>query len=260
MAIVTLTSDLGKNNHIISLIKGSLLHAEPMPVIIDISHEINSFDIIHAAFIMAQSWRAFPAGTVHVVAVNDLPEAHLDWIITEREGHYFIMQNNGLASLIFSDDEALVYSIPVATGSFFILPHLLRKIMYQLSSQNSLSEITELTLVNEEVKRFKFQPIAVENSIRGTILYIDSFENAITNISYELFEGIGLHRPFKLKMRSHLPITLISKNYSDVPVGEILALFNSANLLEIAINMGKASTLFGLNPGEIIQIEFGDLP
>ncbi|MFN6063520.1 MAG: SAM hydroxide adenosyltransferase [Bacteroidota bacterium] len=37
---------------------------------------------------------------------------------------------------------------------------------------------------------------------------------------------------------------------------EILCLFNSANLLEIAINMGKASTLFGLNPGEIIQIEF----
>jgi S-adenosylmethionine hydrolase len=118
MAIVTLTSDLGKNNHIISLIKGSLLHAEPMPVIIDISHEINSFDIIHAAFIMAQSWRAFPVGTVHVVAVNDLPEAHFDWIITEREGHYFIMQNNGLASLIFSDDEALVYSIPVATSPF----------------------------------------------------------------------------------------------------------------------------------------------
>lgn len=60
MAIVTLTTDLGKNNHIISLIKGSLLHGEPMPVIIDISHEINSFDIIQAAFIVAQSWRAFP--------------------------------------------------------------------------------------------------------------------------------------------------------------------------------------------------------
>jgi S-adenosylmethionine hydrolase len=89
-------------------------------------------------------------------------------------------------------------------------------------------------------------------------LYIDSFENAITNISRELFDAIGLQRPFKLKMRSHLPITELSKNYSDVPIGEILCLFNSANLLEIAINMGRVSTLFGLNPGEIIQIEFGD--
>jgi S-adenosylmethionine hydrolase len=57
-------------------------------------------------------------------------------------------------------------------------------------------------------------------------------------------------------MRSHLPLTEIYRNYSDAPLGEILCLFNSANLLEIAVNMGKASSLFGLNPGEIIQIEF----
>ncbi len=258
MAIVTLTSDLGKNNHIISLIKGSLLHLDPPPVIIDISHEINSFDIIQAAFITAQSWRAFPAGTIHVVAVNDLPEAHLDWIITEREGQFFIMQNNGLVSLIFSDEEVPIYSIPVSTASFFVLPPLLRKIIFQISGQNSLANLSEFKLINEAVKRYKFQPIAVENSIRGSILYIDSFENAITNISRELFDAISLQRPFKLKMRSHLPITVLSKNYFDVPIGEILCLFNSANLLEIAINMGKASTLFGLNPGEIIQLEFED--
>ena len=258
MAIVTLTTDLGKNNYIISLIKGSILHGDPIPVIIDISHEISSFDIIQAAFIVAQSWRAFPSGTIHIVAVNDLPEAHFDWIITEREGHYFIMQNNGLASLIFSDDDALIYSLQVSKEPFFILPPLLRKTLYQLSGKKTLGELTDLTRVNEEVKRYKFQPIAVENRIRGSILYIDSFENAITNISRELFDAIGIQRPFKLKMRSHLPITELSKNYSDVPIGEILCLFNSANLLEIAINMGRVSTLFGLNPGEIIQIEFGD--
>jgi S-adenosylmethionine hydrolase len=157
MAIVTLTTDLGKNNHIISLLKGSLLHGEPIPVIIDISHEINSFDIIQAAFIVAQSWRAFPLGTIHVVAVNDIPEAHFDWIITEREGHYFIMQNNGLASLIFSNDDALMYSLQVSKEPFFILPPLLRKTLYQLSGKKSLGELTDLTLVNEEVKRYKFQ-------------------------------------------------------------------------------------------------------
>ena len=228
MAIVTITSDLGINNHIISLIKGSLLHIDPMPVIVDISHEINSFDIIHAAFIVAQSWRAFPIGTIHIIVVNDLPEAHLDWLIMEREGHIFVMQNNGLCSLIFTDEHAIVYTLPVFGDPFFILPTLLRK----------------------------FQPISAENRIRGCVLYIDSFDNVITNISKDLFESVCNSRPFKIKMRSHLPLTEIYRNYSDAPLGEILCLFNSANLLEIAINMGKASTLFGLNPGEIIHIEF----
>jgi S-adenosylmethionine hydrolase len=256
MAIVTLTSDLGTNNHIVSLIKGSLLHAEPIPVIIDISHEIRSFDIIQAAFMVAQSWRAFPPGTIHIVVVNDLPEAHFDWVITQREGHYFIIQNNGLASLIFSDEEALLYSIPVSLEPFFTLPLLLRKIIFQLSTKESLSDLSELTPVTDEVKRYKFQPVADENKIIGSVLYVDSFENVITNISRDLFDSISIQRPFSLKMRSHQPLTVLSKHYSDVSVGEILCLFNSAGLLEIAINMGKASSLFGLNPGETIHIEF----
>ena len=256
MAIVTITSDLGKNNHIISLIKGSLLHTEPKPDIIDISHEINSFDIIQAAFIVAQSWRAFPVGTIHIIVVYDLPEAHLDWLIMESECHIFVMQNNGLSSLIFTDENNIIYTLPVFGEPFFILPTLLRNLMYQLSMKKLLSEIKDLTLTNEVVKRYKFQPISVGNIIRGSVLYIDSFDNVITNISKDLFETFGDSRPFKIKMRSHLPLTEIHKNYSDAPLGEILCLFNSANLLEIAINMGKASSLFGLNPGEIIQIEF----
>ena len=256
MAIVTITSDLGKNNHIISLIKGSLLHTEPKPDIIDISHEINSFDIIQAAFIVAQSWRAFPVGTIHIIVVNDLPEAHLDWLIMESEGHIFVMQNNGLSSLIFTEEHASVYSLPVFGDPFFILPTLLRNIMYQLSMNKVLSEIIDFKLTKEVVKRYKFQPISVGNRIRGSVLYIDSFDNVITNISKDLFESICHSRPFKIKMRSHLPLTEIYRNYSDAPLGEILCLFNSANLLEIAVNMGKASSLFGLNPGEIIQIEF----
>jgi S-adenosylmethionine hydrolase len=258
MPIVTLTTDLGKNNHMVSLIKGSILHAEPLPTIVDITHEINSFDIIQAAFLVAQSWRAFPQGTIHVIAVNDLPEAHFDWVITEREGHLFILQNNGLTSLIFSDEEAPVFALPIAKESFFVLPELLRKTLFHLSNQKIWTDITGLTLVNNVVKRYKFQPVADDDSIRGSVLYIDSFENAVTNISRELFDGVCRQRPFKLKMRSHLPITEISMFYADVPIGEMVCLFNTANLLEIAINMGKASSLLGLNPGELIHIEFGD--
>ena len=207
-------------------------------------------------FIVGQRCADCSSGTLAQHHENDLPEAHLDWLIMEREGHFFIMQNNGLSSLIFTDEHAIAYTLPVFGDPFFILPTLLRNIMYQLSINKVLSEINDFKLTKEVVKRYKFQPISAGNRIRGSVLYIDSFDNVITNISKDLFESICNSRPFKIKMRSHLPLTEIYRNYSDAPLGEILCLFNSANLLEIAINMGKASTLFGLNPGEIIHIEF----
>ena len=52
------------------------------------------------------------------------------------------------------------------------------------------------------------------------------------------------------------PIEKISNNYSDVAIGKRLCFFNSAGCLEIAINMGKASSLLGLNIDDSVQIDF----
>ena len=38
----------------------------------------------------------------------------------------------------------------------------------------------------------------------------------------------------------------ISETYADVPAGEKLVLFNSADYMELAINKGNAAGLFGL--------------
>jgi S-adenosylmethionine hydrolase len=48
----------------------------------------------------------------------------------------------------------------------------------------------------------------------------------------------------------------ISESYSDVPVGEVLCMFNTSGYLEIAINLGKASSLLNLKKDETIHIDF----
>ena len=40
--------------------------------------------------------------------------------------------------------------------------------------------------------------------------------------------------------------------YSDVDEGETLALINSSDLLEIAVNLGRASEYLGVDSGDII--------
>jgi S-adenosylmethionine hydrolase len=78
----------------------------------------------------------------------------------------------------------------------------------------------------------------------------------ISNISRELFERVGKNREFELYFKRHDPILKLSHNYYDVAVGETLCLINSADYLELAINMGKASSMLGLKLEDTIQIDF----
>ena len=88
------------------------------------------------------------------------------------------------------------------------------------------------------------------------MVYIDKFENVILNIQRELFERIGGGRPFELFFKRHSPIVELSVNHYDVTVGEMLCRFNSADLLEIAINMDKAASLLGMKVEDTVQVDF----
>ncbi|MCB0641028.1 MAG: SAM-dependent chlorinase/fluorinase, partial [Phaeodactylibacter sp.] len=109
----------------------------------------------------------------------------------------------------------------------------------------------------EEMQQgLSLQPVTSTSTIRGTVIHVDRYDNVIVNVEKDLFYKIGNHRPFELYFKRHDPILQLSKYYHDVPVGEVLCLFNTSDLLEIAINMGKASTLLGLKVDDAIQIDF----
>ncbi|HNV51419.1 MAG TPA: SAM-dependent chlorinase/fluorinase, partial [Tenuifilaceae bacterium] len=50
----------------------------------------------------------------------------------------------------------------------------------------------------------------------------------------------------------------IVKTYSDVEEGELLALFNTLNLLEVALNNGFAAEMHALQVGSSIMVKFHD--
>jgi S-adenosyl-L-methionine hydrolase (adenosine-forming) len=82
--------------------------------------------------------------------------------------------------------------------------------------------------------------------MEGQIIFIDNFENVIVNITRDEFEEQRKGRGFRIVFKRNESIERISETYADVPLGEKLALFNSANYLEVAIHKGNAAGLFGL--------------
>ena len=136
----------------------------------------------------------------------------------------------------------------------FPLADIFVKAACHLASGGKLSEIGISTQEIEE--RMNLHPVIDKNQIKGSVIFIDSFENVITNVTKDLFTKVQNGRRFNLSFKRNETINQLSWHYDEVPDGEKLCLFGISDHLEIAINKGKASGLLGLYINDIIRIEF----
>ena len=254
MPIVTLTTDFGWQDYYAALLKGAILCQNEQINLVDITHNVNNYDIVQAAFIFKNAWRAFPPKSIHLVSVNDYNSEKASFIAMHYQGHYFIGPDNGLFSLVFDEQPEQIVQLPYVEESSFPLKEVYARAIGHLAAGQPLLELGEVQDGYEE--RLTFQPVIGKFQIRGAVIHIDKYDNAVLNIHRDLFERIGEGRDFALYFKRHDPILVMKKHYHDAPVGGIICLFNSANLLEIAVNKGKASTLLGLKIEDAVQIDF----
>jgi len=139
--------------------------------------------------------------------------------------------------------------------SSFISLTVFAEVACALAGGKKLEEVG--TPTNEYNKQVPLRPTIEDRIISGSVIYIDSYENAITNISEELFDRVGNGKRCEIYVQGkHNKINKISKRYNDTPPGELLALFNSAGLLEIAMRNGNMASLLNLNTSSTIRVEF----
>ena len=258
MAIITLTTDWNKSDYYIGAVKGRILAAQPDTTIIDISHQVQPFNIMQAAFIVRNCWSEFPEGTVHLIAVNAALTEKINLLVLEKNNQYFITADNGIAGLLFGEEPDAVYRVKSTTnGNTFVSLKTFVDTAFHIINGKPI------TSISESVKKYNSQiplrPVIEKGLINGSVIYIDSFSNAITNISRETFEKVGSGRAFEIFIQSnHYRVDHISKTYSESESGELLVIFNAAELLEIAINHGSASELLNLSVNSTIRVKFYD--
>ena len=257
MPIVTLTTDFGLRDFYLGILKGGLLRANDSLKIVDITHEIEPYDIVKAAFSVKNAYPNFPEGSIHVLSVNNFYGEKPRFIVAAHDGHYFIAPDNGVLSMVFPDNVKDIYEIAFPDQDNFPLKKVISDAVAHLAGGQPINEIGDL--VHDMEERIFFNPVTGENLIRGTVIHIDHYENVIVNIKRSLFDEIGRGRPFQLFFKRFDPLKEIKRHYYDVPVGETLCLFNSSGFLEIAINMGKAASMLGLKTEDTIQIEFKEV-
>lgn len=257
MPIVSLISDFGLNDHYAAVLKACLYRRNETLNIVDITHNIDPYNIVEGAFILKNAWHQFPLGTVHIAAVNLLFGEGNEFIAFARHGHYFVGPNNGLFSLIFPDlVEAEIVQIPFNSEDDYPLQNTLAHATCKLIEFDDIDMIGTSLLRLQ--KRISVQPIVNDRQIRATVIHIDHYGNVISNVHRSLFEKASRGRSFGVYFKPNDPLRVISNEYNDVPIGDVLCFFNSAGYLEIAINKGRADHLLGLKKDETIQIDFYD--
>lgn len=258
MPIITLTSDWGTKDHYLASVKGAILKQMPDARIIDISHNITPHNLTEAAFIIRNAYRDFPEGTVHIIGISTEESENSPHTIVEASGQYFIGADSGIFSLIFDEKPEKVVEINLPQDSeFFTFSSRDRFVKTAVELLNG-KKIDDLGHPREVLnEKMLFAPVVDQNVIKGMVIYVDNYQNVITNITREKFKEIGKNRKFSISFRGE-EIHSICESYSDVPVGEILALFGCNGHLEIAMNNGKAGSLLGLGPNDPVRIEFLD--
>ena len=275
MAIVTLTTDFGHKDHSVSVIKAALIQQISDLTIIDISHQISPYNASETAYILKNAFRAFPKGSIHIVGVESEWTPENIHIAVEFEGHFFIGADNGILSMVLENLKAtkiveinihksIVTSFPVLDVFVSVAAHISRNGALEVIGK-PIVKIKELTNINPVVNR-------EGNQILGSVIYIDNYGNLVTNIKKTYFEEIRKTRNFIIFART-VKFKNIYKGYSEAidfslpknkrdEDGKKLALFNSANHLELAVyksnpqTVGGASSLFGLDYRDPVTIKF----
>jgi S-adenosylmethionine hydrolase len=225
---------------------------------VDITHQVPNYDILQAAFTLQNCISAFPPGTVHLIAVDpEATDCPTGKIIT-FEGQHFIGPDNGILSLICN--RAVKEGIEIVESSqmranfprSFRAARFYAPVAALLARDGNPAAFGPLRPIRE---LHWGDPTYVSNCLRGKIIHIDKFGNAITNIQRDHFMEVKNGRRFEIFIRS-LRLRRIVHTYSDVGKADALAIFGESHNLEIAMREASAAELLGLKVNDMITIEF----
>ena len=256
MSLIGLITDWQQSDYYLGALKGTVYSKVPDAKIIDISHTISPHNIFQAAFVLKSCFTSFPEGTIFIVGVNSYANGPNGYLCIQFQNRYIFTSDNGFFSLFSEDTYEKAIKLESKTTTF---PEkdIFAVQACRLLENESLDDLG--TIAENLVTNMNFYPMLEKNVITGMVMYIDNFGNAITNVSKSIFEKIGKDRSFNiLPGNNEFKIKTISEGYDNEDEGELIALFNSLDLLEIVNIKSSASKLIKLEVKTNIRIQFYD--
>ena len=260
MSIITLITDYGTQDHYAAVLKGVIAGIAPAARVIDATHAIAPHHVLYGAFVLGQILPWYPPGTIHLAVVDPGVGSNRRILVGKYAGQYVIAPDNGLMTLLHR--ETRPEALHVVENERFFLPALSstfhgRDIMAPVAAHlfNGVG-MHEFGRATDQLEMLSVPHRAQikEGVMHGIVLYVDRFGTLVTNVHREQLVATGGVESAGDVRVNGTRLGGIRSTFSDVPVGEPLALIGGCGFLEIAVNQGSAVEKFGAADGLRIEV------
>ena len=257
--IISFTTDFGLRDPYVAEMKAVILNISSNARIVDITHQIEKFNIRMGAYTLAAASPYFPKGTIHVAVIDPGVGTKREAILVQTKQGYFIGPGNGV--LAFAAKSQGIRHIHRIENPKFMLSEIsntfhgrdiFAPVAAHLATGISPSEF------GPEIHRIvvpRFAKITKrKRMLTGEVIHIDGFGNIITNVREKDLEPISAEAMVSLKLKNMRLKLKFCKAYSEVGAQKPLAVIGSHNFLEISINRGNAAKTLKTKVGDKVAI------
>jgi S-adenosylmethionine hydrolase len=261
VSAVVLLTDFGASDWYVAAMKGAILSREPDATLVDLSHAVPPGDVLHASFLLEQTWRLFPQDTVFVAIVDPGVGTARRPIAVRAVERMFVGPDNGVLTSPLEDPSAEIRVIdPARVGAHALSPVFHGRDLFApaaalLAASAAFASLGEL--VRDPMRLAASRAKLDGNRAEALVVYVDRFGNAITDLrEEELRAWLKGTDAAKVRVRAGTgEIVGVSRTYEDVAPEAPLALVGSTGRLEIAVHGGHAGARLGLGVGDSITLE-----
>lgn len=229
-SIVTLLTDFTLRDPHVGVMKGVILSISPDSRVVDLTHDVEAFQIGSGAFLLERSYRYFPRGTVHVGVVDPGVGSERRAVAAHVDGHFFVAPDNGLLTDVLreaGDRGQDVRIVQLTRGEYWldvVSPtfhgrDLFSPVGAHLARGVPLEHLGEPCL--EIVMLADRSPRRSGGGVEGKVIHIDRFGNLITNIRPSDLAGMP-ESEVRVQVKDLDPVRLC-RTYSSVPPGETVS-------------------------------------
>lgn len=247
-------TDFGARDGAVAVCKGVMWDIAPDLRVVDVTHEIPPYDVETAGEVIEQAIAFYPAGAVAVAVVDPgVGSARKGIAVRTKKGHLLVGPDNGLFTLVMESeglDRAVELTNPryrrAGDAAFtFHGRDIFSPAGAHLASGVPLDSLGPAVV---PVRLDARPPRKVGDAIAGVVRYVeDPYGNVVSNIPPALLDSLGVRvgdsllvrigaRSFRLPWRN---------TFSDVAVGQSLAVMHERALLSFSINQGDFAKRFG---------------
>jgi len=236
--LLSFLSDFGLADGYVAQVKARILSAVQDLTIVDITHDLEAYDILSGAWLLYTTYPTFPEGTVHLAVVDPGVGTSRRALIVEKTGHLFVGPDNGIFSFLYPARSVIDITWRPQGA---IAPSFHGRDLFAPVAIGLLSGATALELGNAITDPIRLDVASPQ------VVHIDRYGNIVTNITP------GQLQDHALVLHGHVIRNLVT-TFGDLSQDDLGLIVGSAGTIEIVARQAHAARRLGARVGMPVSL------